>query len=116
MKRWSCGRLGHPVLRLEQQKLQGGNLLAGRLDECIALLAAVEKCKRLFAMNPMQVQQGATRGFAYPHQAPEDRIFDFFLSDPFNPVMSVSPETVPYTRSEQFRRTVQRRAGNYRRH
>ena len=86
------------------------------INERFVLLAAVEKCKRLFAMNPMRVQQGATRGFAYPHQAPEDRIFGLFLSDTFNAVMSVSPETVPDTRSEQFRRTVQRRAGNYRRH
>jgi len=82
----------------------------------IGPLAAVKKCKRLFAMNPMQVRQSATRGYAYPHRAPEDRVFEFFLSDPFNPVMSVSPETVPDTRSEQFRRTVQRHAGNYRRH
>jgi hypothetical protein len=84
------------------------------LNECSGLLAAVEKCKRLFAMNSRRVQQGATRRFAHPYQAPEDRIFDFFLSDIFNAVMSMSPEIVPDTRSEQFRRTVQRRAGNYR--
>jgi hypothetical protein len=60
------------------------------------------------------VLTGRDRDVLLSHKS-EDRIFEFFLSDAFDAIMSVSPETVPDTRSEQFRRTVQRRAGNYRR-